>query len=305
MQQNSAHPGPLDMYVILGGTGHIGSALAKLLIQRGNPVTVVTRDPQKRAEWESRGASVAVADIRDVQRLRGIFSASRRAYLLNPPAPPSTDTDHEERRTAESIAAALAGSGLERVVVQSTYGARPGRNIGDLGTLHAFEEAVLSQAVPTTILRAAYFMSNWDAVLDVARSTGTLLTFFPADFTLPMVAPEDIELLAADLLTREPMPPPLSHIEGPQPYSANDVAQALSTVFQTRVSVQTIPTHDWVNTLRSAGFSQPAAESMAAMTRIVLDQLDSPRSPHRGPTTVSEYFGRLGSSDAGPHIITS
>ncbi|MFS2017377.1 NAD-dependent epimerase/dehydratase family protein [Massilia sp. CT11-108] len=32
------------MHIIIGGTGHVGSATARALLRRGEPVTVVTRN---------------------------------------------------------------------------------------------------------------------------------------------------------------------------------------------------------------------------------------------------------------------
>jgi hypothetical protein len=69
--------------------------------------------------------------------------SGRRAFLLNPPAPTSEDTDRLEHRTLESIVHALDGSGLERVVVESTYGAQRGMRIGDLSVAILFEVTLL------------------------------------------------------------------------------------------------------------------------------------------------------------------
>lgn len=51
---------------------------------------------------------------------REIFRNGKRAFLLNPPASISTDTQVEEIRAVASIVAALDGSGLEKVVAEST-----------------------------------------------------------------------------------------------------------------------------------------------------------------------------------------
>ena len=89
--------------------------------------------------------------------------------LINPPAEVATDTDVEERKTASSILAALENSGLERVVAESTYGAQPCEHCGDLGILFEFERGLRAQKVPTSIIRGAYYFSNWDASLQSAR----------------------------------------------------------------------------------------------------------------------------------------
>ena len=281
------------MYIILGGTGHIGSQLTGLLLDMGERVTVVTRSEEKRTECEKSGADVAVVDVRDVEALRRVFSRGKRAFLLNPPAAPSTDTDVEERRTAPSIVAALEGSGLLRVVAQSTYGARPGRNIGDLGVLYELEQALHRQPIATSIIRGAYYMSNWDMSLGTARSDGRVNTFFPAAFKLPMVAPHDIAKFAAVLLTGTTERVGLHYIEGPERYSAADVAAAFAHALGRTVTSETIPQSRWMDTLTAVGFSERAAKSMAEMTRITLNEPELPDAPARGTTTLRQYIEAL------------
>lgn len=255
----------------------------------GERVTVITRSEEKRGQWERQGAEAAVLDVRDPQALRRVFSRGKRAFLLNPPAPPFTDIDVEERRTAQSIVASLEGSGLERVVAQSTYGAQPGRMIGDLGVLHEFEQALHGQPIAPTILRGAYYMSNWDMALETARTEGRVYTFFPADFKLPMVAPRNIAEFAAAVLTQGTVPLGRYYVEGPEHYSASDVAEAFTAALGTMVSVETIPEPRWMDTLKAVGFSERAAESMTAMTRVTLNGAETPDAPVRGGTNLRQY----------------
>src|SRR5688572_27166761 len=158
------------MHIILGGTGHVGSALTQVLLDQHQPVTVVTHRPEARAELEAKGAKVAVADIHDSDALRDVLRRGTRAFLLNPNADPSTDTVAEERRTVKSILNAVRGAGLEKVVAQSTGGARPGDGEGDFNVLYELEQGLAELSVPTAVIRGAYYMSNWDTALETARS---------------------------------------------------------------------------------------------------------------------------------------
>lgn len=159
------------MYVIMGGTGHVGSATAEALLRRGEAVTIVTREANHAGQWRVKGADVAEADVEDVVSLRAAFRCGRRAFLLNPPADTTMDTDTIERPTVAKILAALEGSGLEKVVAESTGGAQRGDRIGDLSVLWELEEGLRRQSIPAAINRAAYYMSNWDGLLDTVRAT--------------------------------------------------------------------------------------------------------------------------------------
>lgn len=57
------------MYIVVGGTGHVGSAVAQTLLDEGEAVTIVTRNSDKAGAWRQRGAEVAVVDVHDVTSL--------------------------------------------------------------------------------------------------------------------------------------------------------------------------------------------------------------------------------------------
>lgn len=292
------------MIIVLGATGRVGSAVAHSLLDHGERVTVVTRSGEKAAPWRERGAEVALTDVGDPDRLREVFRNGKRAFLLNPPAAPSTDTDREEHRTVDGIVRALVGSGLEKVVVQSTYGARSGERVGDLSVLHDFEQALAAQPIPVTILRAAYYMSNWDPLLAAARG-GVLPTLFPADLRLPMVASSDLGRVAARLL-REPVHRTgVHHVEGPHRYSSADVAQAFAVALARPVRVTVTPRERWVDDFRQKGFSEPAALSYARMTSVTVDGTCTlPDDPERGSVTLRAYIERLvAGQDAGAEWV--
>jgi uncharacterized protein YbjT (DUF2867 family) len=282
------------MHIILGGTGHVGSAAAKALLARGEAVTVVARNADKAEKLRQLGAEVAVADIHDTGVLRRIFRRGRRLYALNPPAAPNTNTDAEEKKTIASILAAIEGSGLEKIVGHSTYGVRKGEAIGDLGTLYALEDGLKHQPIPASILRAAYYLTNWDMSLETAREKGVLNTFFPEDFRLPMVAPEDLGEAAADLMTEPAGETRLLYVEGPDRYTPADVAAALSERFERSVKVVTTPPDKWEETYRSLGFSAAAGKSYAGMTALTMDTPIPPISEvRRGRLGLEHYLKQL------------
>src|SRR5687767_12829137 len=99
----------VTMFIILGANGHVGSAVASALLDAGQPVTAVLHSSDGAGDWHKRGAQTAAVDVRNADDLRAVFRTGTRAFLLNPNADVSTDTDREERATVRSIVAALEG----------------------------------------------------------------------------------------------------------------------------------------------------------------------------------------------------
>ena len=282
------------MHVVMGATGNVGSAVAEALLGRGEKVTVVTRRPQHAASWRDKGALVAEADVEDVSSLRAAFRRGLRAFLLNPPADPSGDTDATERRTTRNILSALEGSGLEKVVVASTYGARPGEPAGDLTTLWELEEGLRRQSIPAAINRGAYYMTNWAGLLDVARRSGVLPTMLPANFRMPMVAPGDLGQAAAGRLLSPATDVGVRHVEGPDRYTPRQVAEAFSRVLGRSFEPGVVPRSRWFETFRSMGFSDAAASSYERMVEISIDEVFNLRAQaDRGGITLDAFVDRL------------
>ena len=277
------------MYIIMGGTGHVGSAAADALLRQGEEVTIVTRSERSASSWQARGASIAVADINDVSGLRDVFRTGRRALLLNPPADPSEDTDAVEHRTVDSILAALDGCGLEKVVAVSTYGAAPGERTGDLGTLYRLESGLAQQDIPAAVNRGGYYMSNWDGAIEAARDSGSLPTMLPADLAMPTVAPTDVGEAAAQRLVSDVDDVGIRYVEGPRRYTAADVAGILSAELDREVQLQVIPPEEFEAAFAGLGFSPAAASSYAGMTRLTIAGPELPATPWRGSTTLEQY----------------
>lgn len=177
------------MHIILGATGHIGSAVAQCWLERHEPITLVLHKPDRASEWQQRGARTVVADVHDTAALHDISRTGQRLLPLNPSAAPSTAAAAEERKSLAFSLAALPESGLRKIVAESTYGAQPGDSVGDMGVLYAMEQGLAAQPIPASIIRAACHMSNWEMGLVSARQGGKVHSLYPADCKLPMLAP--------------------------------------------------------------------------------------------------------------------
>lgn len=281
-------------YVILGGTGHVGSVVAETLIATGQPVTIVSHDDAKRDAWETKGAEFAVADAHDPGALGQAFGTGNRLYLLNPPAPIDGDTDAEELATIDAIVTAASASAPEWAVAHSTYGAMPGKGCGDSTTLYQLERGLADAGVPHCVLRAAFYFTNWDMVLPQVRDGGALPSMYPADFVLPMVDPVDLGRIGAGLLQSPGRTGALHWVEGPRRYTPADVAAAFAEALGRPVTVSVTPRDRIEQTYRDQGFSDAAARAYACMTRQTLDWADKfPTDFERGEITLETHIRDL------------
>jgi len=131
-------------------------------------------------------------------------------------------------------------------------------------------------------------------VLAPARDDGVLPAMLDERGSIPMVAPADVGVAVADLLTRPGPATGLRFVEGPERYSPTDVAQAFGAALGRSVRVSVTPREGWVAAFRQMGFSAEAAESYAGMTALASsDQIELPESPTRGSTTLQDYVEAL------------
>jgi len=277
------------MYVVMGATGHVGSAVVRALQARGEQVLGVSHA----TDAASLGVDLVRADVNDVGSLRAAFRRGRRAFLLNPPGDIAGDSDAIERRTVHNILAALQGSGLEKVVAASTGGAQAGDRLGDLNTLWELEQGLAPQEIPAAVNRGAYYFSNWEAQIESARQSGELHSPFPADLAIPMVAPEDLGQAAAERLVSGLDDVGVRSVEGPARLTSQQVAEVFSAVLGRPVRLVVTPRAQWEAAFRATGFSPEAASSYARMTAACVDQgFDTPADTWRGATTFEAWLRR-------------
>lgn len=289
------------MYVVLGAAGNVGRSIVEALRHTGERIVAVVHSAAKAEAIAGGRVEAAVVDVGDADALRAVLRTGRRAFLLNPPGDPSGDSNAAELRTAHSIAAALSGSGLHKLVLQSTYGARPGNAIGDLSVLYELERLVRGSGIPAAINRGAYYFTNLDMLLEPARQ-GMLPTAFPAAFELPMVSPRDLGIAAAARLASDVADVGIQYVEGPRRYSFADVADAFQQVLGRPVSVATTPRDGWEQNFRDVGLSAESARSFARMTAATLDDPELPADPKRGKVTLEQHIAGLAGRQSGPPL---
>ncbi len=282
------------MHAVLGATGHVGSSVISHLLHAGEEVLAITHSHDHVEELTLKGAKVALVDVRDSQKLAETLKGMSSVFVLNPPGDVSKDSLREESETVKSIVEALKIARPERLVVESTQGAQKGEMLGDLGVLFDLEEGIRNLGIPTSVTRAGFYMSNWDAQLESAKN-GKIQSLFPADFKMPMAAPRDLgQFNAEKMLEGKNSTFDIVDFNGPTHYSANDVASAFARALNRPVQVEIVPQEKWKESFKKLGFSDISAQSYSRMSEVALNQrYDKSDQSVEGRTTLEEYVSKL------------
>jgi NAD(P)H dehydrogenase (quinone) len=245
------------MYVITGITGKVGGAVAQALLQAGQPVRAVVRDPAKGPAWASRGCEVALADMNDEAGLTQAFMDAEAVFVLLPPHFDPSAGFAETRRLVAALHSALQAARPQRVVCISTVGAQAQQQ-SLLSQLSLLEQGLGSLPMPVTFLRPAWFMENaaWD--IAPARESGVIPSFLqPLDRAIPMVATTDVGRTAAGLLQETWSGRRVVELEGPRRYSPNDIAACLASLLRTGVQAEAVPRETWQCCFSAQGMKNP------------------------------------------------
>jgi NAD(P)H dehydrogenase (quinone) len=245
------------MYGITGITGQVGSVVGQRLLEQGERIRAVVRDPAKGEPWIGRGAEGTVADLGDAESLGRAFTGLEGVFILVPPSFAPVVGFPEARRIAGALRTALLRSRPGRVVCLSTIGAQVKRpNL--LNQLGILEQALETLPVPVAFLRAAWFMENaaWD--VGPARKTGVVQSHLqPLDQRFPMVSVEDVGGVGAELLQQRWSGKRIVELEGPNRVSPRDIGAALASLLGRDVRVEAVPREAWQKRFEAEGNAWP------------------------------------------------
>src|ERR1700726_3501561 len=185
------------MHVILGASGNTGSIIGNSRLLKGEEVRVMGRDAGRLQSFLRQGAEAFTANLSDAAALTKAFSGARAAYLMLPPAKSRED----QERDSDGIAKAVKESALLYAVHLSSYGAQVPEGTGPVAGLHSSEQKLSAiSGLNVLHLRAAYFMENNLAAIDMIHGMGIFGNALLLNLKLPMIATRDVGYFAAQRL---------------------------------------------------------------------------------------------------------
>ena len=245
------------MYAITGITGQVGGAMARTLLARGKTVRAVVRNVEKGQSWAAKGCEIAVADMEDAAALAAAFQGTDGIFILPPSEFDPSPGFPEALRVIAAVKSAIETARPKKAVCLSTVGAQAKQpNLLTQRTL--LEQALSTLSIPVTFLRPAWFMENFAWDLSSARDNGVIASFLqPLDKPVPMIATQDIGLLAAQLIQEDWEGVRVVELEAARRYTPNEVAATLARIVGRPVRVEAIPRETWGSLFKSQGMKDP------------------------------------------------
>jgi uncharacterized protein YbjT (DUF2867 family) len=218
--------------LIVGATGQLGRATARALLEEGQRVRVLVREPLRQpklvAELQRAGAELVSGDLTDASSLERACKGALRIFvcahaLLGRGPQRSAQVDHVGH---SSLLAAALSTGVQRFVYTSALGAREDHPIDFFRTKHEIEQAVRESTIPYTILRPASFMEQHvhEFLGRLILDKGFAVIFGPGRKRRNFVSARDVAPFAVMALRGDELLGRTLEIGGPDNISTRDVA---------------------------------------------------------------------------------
>lgn len=212
------------LVLVYGATGTQGGPVARRLLDRGDRVRVVTRDPDRASVWADRGAHVVRADLLEPS---GLAEASRGVDAVFLQVSASVAPARIPVMARAALTAARE-AGVEHVVVTSssvipavrTGLAAPDARVDLLATVRE----ILPAAV---VLRPTLLLDNFSGPLRSALEGGVIPQGIPADVPVAYLSAEDQAAFAVAALDRRELAGELLPIAGAEAVTGPGLAAVL------------------------------------------------------------------------------
>jgi uncharacterized protein YbjT (DUF2867 family) len=283
------------MIVVTTPTGNIGQQVLENIIDGGEPIRVIARDPSSIPSATRRRVEVVQGSHSDIDVVNEAFEGADSVFWLCPPNPRAESVDAAYVDFTRPAADALRSRAVKRVVAVSALGrgTMMARNAGYVTASLKMDDLIASTGVRFRELAMPSFMDNVLRQVEPIRTRGMFFSPISGDRKLPTCATRDIAAVAARLLHDQSWSGRSTvAVLGPEDLSFNDMGQIMSEVLERPVRFQQIPFEAYKAGLIEGGMSDAMAQGMVDMAAAKNEGLDKaePRTPQSTtPTSFRQW----------------
>ena len=282
--------------VITARTGQIGSRVVARLLESGNAITVVARDPSKLSAAVRAAATIGAGSLDDPGVLERATIGAETLFLLIPPNFSTDDPSGFQLGIARLAAEAVLRNGVTCVVLLSSIGAHRSDMAG-VSRLGAAEKLFDAVAPNVLSVRPAFFLENLFSAVPTIVDDGAIYFAFSADQRGPLIATHDpADVVAAELLDAEWTGHRVRELHGAADRSFAEVAAVVSNAIGKPVHYVTVERAAVQRALLGAGTSAAIADDYAVLYTKLAEHFDdhAPRSAESTtPTTVEQFVAEV------------
>ncbi len=246
-------------------TGHIGSKLANILLDRKSDVTLIARHPEKVKDLASRGAKVIAGEHSDPAIVEQAVRGADALFWLTPAEMTSHDPLGAARRMAEAGASVIRNHPDLHVVLLSSAGAFLPSGTGPIVGHYETEEKFRAAGKNIVSLRPNEFMENVFFSLPTIIGQDSIYTSLPGSAKAPIIATQDIAEVAAEFLLKPIDGHHVVDIVGPQEISLDEWARIAGQAIGKQIRVVTIPGDKLKAAMSQSGVSPEMAALLVEM----------------------------------------
>ncbi len=223
-------------------TGNIGKQVIENLLDSGEPIRVIARDPSRLPSHARERVEIIEGSHGDSGVVNRAFAGADSVFWLAPPNRRAASLDAAYVDFTRPACDAFRTQGVKRVVVVSALGRGWPKNAGLVSASLAMDDLIESTGVSCRALTLPSFMDNILRQVEPIKNQGMFFSPISGDRKAPACATRDIAAVAARLLLDPSWIGQGSvAVLGPEDLSFNDMAQIMSEVLGKPVRYQQIP----------------------------------------------------------------
>jgi uncharacterized protein YbjT (DUF2867 family) len=281
------------MIVVTTPTGHIGQQVIPHLLEAGEPVRVIVRDPDRLPPHVREQVEVVQGSHGDIEVVTKAFAGADAVFWVVPPNPQARTLDALYLDFTRPACEALVSQGVGHVVGVSALGRGVNVQAGHITASLAMDDMIAATGVNYRALTMPSFMENLLRQVEGIRDRGVFAWPIDPDLKAPICATRDIAAVGARLLldrswTGFAEVPVL----GPEDLSHREMMQIMSEVLGRPVRYEQVTMEALKASLTGRGVPEAIAQGMVEMSIAKNEGLDNaePRTPEATtPTTFRQW----------------
>ncbi|WP_028923713.1 NAD(P)H-binding protein [Pseudonocardia acaciae] len=254
------------MIVVTTPTGQIGRQVLGAVLDSGEQIRVIVRDPARLPEGVRERVEVVPGSHAEADVVTKAFAGAGRVFWLVPPNSAAESVEGYILGFTRPACEAIVSQGVRRVVGVSSLGRGVARNAGQISAVLAMDELIEGTGVSYRALWVPGFMENVLAQVELIKSRGVFRSPLSGDLRLPTCSTGDIAATAARLLLDDSWSGQGgAAVLGPEDLSHNDMARIMSEVLRRPIGFEHVPPEEYRTILVRHGMSEAWAQGFVDM----------------------------------------